>query len=128
MKEHIIHNEVIELEALDFLVVSNNNSMVSAVLLLFIEKNAAINKFKNNYNFDVIAYGFQGYFPAIAVQYLTLSCKPIAEFVAAEFELFSNQVTLKELLEYMELQKEKILAINADIKEQTERWINNRWD
>lgn len=63
------YNEIVELEALDELV-GWDNKFIIRILLLFTQKLNKESKIMEEYHFDVIPYGFQGYYPVIGVQYL----------------------------------------------------------
>lgn len=110
------YHEVIELEAIDDIVAGPNHPVAAAILLLFLERSKLIDKLRETYSFDVIAYGFMGYFPAIGVHFENSSCKPVGDMLIIDFNIFARQLSLSELLEGMATHKVAIAAICADIR------------
>jgi hypothetical protein len=99
------YNQVIEIEKIDELMYEDNYKMIIFILSLFIKEiENDSNFFKNDYEFEVIKYGFQGYYPAIGVKYLreeidyNIISDKLDLQVNETFNEFINKCTLKEFI------------------------------
>ena len=90
-----VFDEIIELEELDGLI-SWNNKLVIGLQLVLIQELKTYKNFNEYYRFEVISFGFQGYYPVIGVVYLRDSVKPIEQFV---HYYFSNLIQTKSISE-----------------------------
>ncbi len=108
------YNEIIELEYLDSLMKDYNFNLIVAILLLLIEK-LQIEACTNPYHFEVIPYGFQGYYPVIGVQHKTTNLPSIEGFVINFFNTSIPKITLKEFLEFNMINSSHIEDLLANI-------------
>lgn len=99
-------NQIIELEYIDRLTAQKGGKvLVISSLFLLINHLNNLDEF-NAYRFDVIKYGFQGYYPVIGVKYLnenldyyTIS-EELENIVSNLFEQMIARLSLKDFLDF----------------------------
>lgn len=108
------YHEVIELEYLNDFLKGNGNEFIAAVLLFVADKLNHKKEFFNLYRFEVISFGFMGYYPAIGVIYLKEKLHDIADSVTNQFEEIIASHTLKE---FDDFGKEYIIMLERIVKQ-----------
>ncbi len=93
------YNEIIEIEYIDN-VLKTDLKFGTRILLLTTERINSIEEIKEKYKFDVISYGFHGYYPVIGVQYLNKTNVSIEDYVLKFFDELILNISIKDLIEF----------------------------
>jgi hypothetical protein len=93
------YNQIVEIESLDVLA-SDNSKLLAAILLCFCDEISSDNELKKDYSFNIIKYGFQGYYPVIGVRYNSEQCEDIHNLIEQKFLLFLQAKSIKEFVDF----------------------------
>lgn len=108
------YNEIIELDSLDEFI-QWNNTLVIIILLMLVKSFNSDEKLLKSYRFNVISYGFQGYYPVIGVEYLEDNLTSIEELVLMKYKTLVKTTTLDNLLDFSISNKDSIQKIINEI-------------
>lgn len=123
--KNIKYSECIEFEKLDPLINSNSSELVTAVLLFFVNVLNTDKELNHNYQFNVISYGFAGYYPVIGVEYKHENARPIEKSVIDRFEDLGEKISMNELLHFWSINSKQILELIKEISEDNSQRSSN---
>jgi hypothetical protein len=108
------YDECIEIEFLDtFITELKQKELITSILLFIVDKLNSEESLHGNYVFEVISYGFMGYYPVIGVQYKDKSEK-VEEIVIS---LFKDYIEKFSLANFIDFSLKNTGLINSIIKE-----------
>lgn len=116
-------DEIIEIEFLDRLITEMDSELMTAILLALADELNSTVHFQGKYEFDMIPYGFQGYYPVIAVGYLVNTSGSVESEVLSTFNKMIEERSLREFIEGCNKNKNK--RIEKDIGDGPIRMFNN---
>ena len=109
-----IYKEIVELEILDDLIEWDNKLLIG-VLLSFIDELNRQTDLLVDYRFEVIAYGFQGYYPVIAVEHLSNDLNNIENQLVNQFRQYIKSKSLEQFITFVNFNRDYITKIVSDI-------------
>ena len=105
------YKHIVELEYLDDLILPSNNKLIIAILLQTVESLSTDPRYLGKFEFEVIKYGFQGYYPVIGVK----SLSNFDEFNEDEIISYFNEniisLPMKNFIDFTTRNENKITKI-----------------
>ncbi|RRJ90615.1 hypothetical protein EG240_07915 [Paenimyroides tangerinum] len=110
-----MYNEIIELDIFDDLIEDKNINIVICTQLIFCDYLNNQHDLNSNYKFEVIKYGFQGYYTVVGIKYLTDSATTIEDTVIEKFNFLMNNLKIYDLITFYIKNEESINNIRINL-------------
>ena len=107
---------IVELEELDHLMRQSGFRQAITVLEFVSDHLNRLESKEKRFRFEVIEFGFQGYYPVIGIQLLKNGTFDVEEYVRQEFEKVLSNTSLKTILDYSRENDGRIESLTLKFK------------
>lgn len=100
--------QIVELEAIDKLIVSQASLHIQVAIILWLIDHAKFSLKRDDIKLALIKVEYAGAYPAIGIEYISQTFEDLEPIVIQECELALNNITVNGLVEFIGLNAERI--------------------